>query len=338
MRKAAIAAVALLAAAGGGAWWWQARPIAVSMDKARSGPAADLVYATGYIEAQQPVSVSSRITAPVARVLVEEGDRVKAGQALVLLVDDEQRALLDQAGAQVRSAEVVERRAVALFKDGWVTGAARDNATTAADAARAARASAQARLDQLVVRANADGIVTKRDVYPGDLATPSKVLFQLGDPRKIRITATVDERDIARVRVGQAALMSSDAWPGRVIRAHVAEVTPGGDPTVRAFRVRLLPDQAVDLPMGLTLEINIVARERAQAVLVPTSAVVAAPAPAAADAARVWVVADGRASPRAIRKGASGTQAVEVVSGLRAGETVVINPPADLAAGQRVRL
>ena len=68
MRKAAIAAVALLAAAGGGAWWWQARPIAVSMDKARSGPAADLVYATGYIEAQQPVSVSSRITAPVARV------------------------------------------------------------------------------------------------------------------------------------------------------------------------------------------------------------------------------------------------------------------------------
>ena len=320
----------VLAAGGGAAWYWHDRPITVQVAQAQLGAASQQVYATGYVEAQQPVSVSSRITAPVAKVLVDEGASVKRGQALVLLAADEQRGLLDQARAQQRSAEVVEKRSLALFRDGWVTAAARDNATTAADAARAASATARARLDQLVVRANSDGIVTKRDVYPGDLATPTKVLFQLGDPARIRITATVDERDITRVAVGQKALMSSDALPGQAIPAHVSEVTPGGDPTARAFRVRLLPDGAGALPMGLTLEVNIITRERKAAVLVPATALTS-------DGAHVWVVTQGRAAPRTITKGANGTDKVEIAGGLRAGETVILNPPADLQPGQRLR-
>jgi len=154
-------------------------------------------------------------------------------------------------------------------------------------------------------------------------------LFQLGDPSRIRITATVDERDITRVAVGQKALMSSDALPG-AIPAHVSEVTPGGDPTVRAFRVRLLPDTDAPLPMGLTLEVNIITSERKAAVLVPASALVG-------DGRHVWVVAQGRAASRTITKGADGTSKVEITSGLRSGETVILNPPADLAEGQRLR-
>lgn len=325
-----VIGLGLVLAAGAGAWAWHDRPVVVQVAQAQLGAASQQVYATGYVEAQQPVSVSSRITAPVAKVLVEEGAAVRRGQALVLLADDEQHGLLDQARAQQRSAEVIERRNLALFRDGWVTAAARDNATTAADAARAASATARARLDQLVVRANSDGIVTKRDVYPGDMATPTKVLFQLGDPARIRITATVDERDITRVAVGQKALMSSDALPGRAIPAHVSEVTPGGDPTVRAFRVRLLPDGATPLPMGLTLEVNIITSERKAAVLVPVSSL-------AGDGRHVWVVAQGRAASRAITKGADGASKVEITSGLRSGETVILNPPADLAEGQRLR-
>lgn len=339
MGKAIWIAAGLAAAAGGGALWYETRPVTVSVDKVKSGPAADLVYATGYVEAQQPVSISSRITAPVDKVLVNEGDHVTQGQPLVLLASDEQRALVDQAAAQQRSAEVVEKRTNALFKEGWVTGAARDNATTTADAARAARATARARLDQLVIRAQISGIVTKRDVYPGDMALPTKVLLQLGDPAKTRITATVDERDIARVKVGQAALMASDAWPGRVIHAIVAEVTPAGDPTSRAFRVRLLAKDAPDLPLGLTLEVNIVTSERKAALLVPTSAVISAKDASGKDIkdqTRVYVVSEGHARLRTITKGTSGAAEVEVASGLKAGEVVVLNPPATLADGARV--
>ncbi|WP_320076707.1 efflux RND transporter periplasmic adaptor subunit [Novosphingobium ovatum] len=320
--------IAALGVAGAGLWHWRHQPATVAYARVGAGPAADLVYATGYVEAQQPVSVAARITAPVARILVAEGDRVQAGQVLAILDNTEQQGLLAQAAAQARSAETVERRTVALYRDGWVTGAARDSAVANADAARAARATASARLDQLMVRASAAGVVIKRDVYPGDLATPAKVLFQLGDPKQIRITATVDERDITRVRVGQSALMTSDAFAGRVIRAHVAEVTPAGDPTARAFRVRLLPDEAVSLPMGLTLEVNIIARENAHAVLIP---------PAAVSGGKVWVVEGGKAHQRAVTLGAAGKENTEVTAGLKVGETVILSPPADLAEGAAVR-
>ncbi|HZV09217.1 MAG TPA: efflux RND transporter periplasmic adaptor subunit, partial [Novosphingobium sp.] len=300
------AGLAGLAALGGAlAWAW--RPLPVEVARPTRGPAADLVYATGYVEAAEPVLVVARLTAPVLKVLVAEGQAVRKGQPLAILDAGEQRALAAQTAAQERAATLAEGRSLALFGDGWVTKAARDAAVADADAARAAHAAAAARIDQLVVRAGIDGIVTKRDIYPGELASPSRTLFQLGDPARQRITATLDERDIARIAPGQPALMSSDAWPGRVLHAHVAEITPGGDPTTRAFRVRLQADEHTVLPMGLTLEVNIIARQHPHALLLPASAV---------SGGRVWVVAQGRARPRAITTGIAGADRVEITGGL----------------------
>jgi RND family efflux transporter MFP subunit len=323
-----LAALALaIVAVAAAALVWRTQPVKVSLVQARIGPAVELVYATGFVEARQPVSVQGRITAPVAKVLVAEGDRVSRSQPLFLLADEEQSALLAQASAQRRAAEQIEARTVKLLHDGWVTRAARDQAVANADAARAGVRTALARQDQLIVRAQIDGIVTKLDIYPGELASPSRVLAQLGDPAQIRITATVDERDITRVRVGQPALMSSDAWPGRTINAAVAELTPTGDPTQRAFRVRLAPQSGADLPLGISLEVNIVTRREERAVLVPASAY--------ADG-HVWVVTSSRAARRAVKAGIKGAENVQIVSGLAAGETVIAVPPKGLAEGARV--
>lgn len=323
----ALAAIALLAIAG--AALWRGQPVEVSVARARIGPAAELVYATGFVEPMQPVMVQSRITAPVERVLVNEGDRVVRGQPLFLLADDEQRALVAQSAAQRRAAEQTEMRTTTLFRQGWVTRAARDQAVANADAARAAQATAGARQDQLVVRALIAGVVTKRDIEPGELATPTRVLAQLGDPGAVRITATVDERDIARVQLGQQALMSSDAWPGRTIAATVAEITPSGDPAQRAFRVRLHPGSSANLPLGLTLEVNIVTRRKDRALLVPTSALANG---------KVWIVADGKAIARPVQTGITGAESVEITQGLKAGNTIVSTPPPDLKPGQRVKV
>ncbi|MDE2405349.1 MAG: efflux RND transporter periplasmic adaptor subunit [Sphingomonadales bacterium] len=330
VQRKTIAIAALAVALAAGAFWaWQGKPRAVTVVAAHVGPATELVYATGYVEAQQPVTISSRITAPVSRVLVSEGDAVHRGQPLVLLAADEQQAALAQAAAQQRAAEQTEGRTVTLFRQGWVTKAARDQAVANADAARAATAAARARQGQLVIRAESDGVVTRRDVYDGDLATPGKALLLLGDPLRIRVTATVDERDIARVRVGQPALMANDAYPGKAIPAHVAEVTPGGDPTARAFRVRLLPDAAAGtLPIGLSLEVNLVTRREARALLVPAKALAAG---------RVWTVEDGKARAHAVTTGIAGADAVQVTAGLAAGARVIVSPPADLREGERVK-
>ena len=300
----------------------------VTVAKVARGPAVELVYATGFVDADHPVTVSSRLTAPVDAVLVREGDRVTQGQPLIRLDASEQRALLAQAQADAHARTLNERRVATLFEQGWVTSAANETARAGGQAARAQVSALKARLGQMTVRAGISGVVLKRDVEPGDLATPGKALLELGDPAQARVTATVDERDIVRVQVGQTALLSSDALPGKVIRGHVKEITPGGDPSQRAFRVRIGLTPDADLPFGLTLEVNIVTSEHENALLVPTSAVIDG---------HVWVVQNGRAEQREVRIGIEGTEKTEVLSGLKAGEPIIVHPPEGLEDGDRVR-
>ena len=322
-----VAGILILVGIGGGFWWWRTRPRPVEIAAVRVGPALQLVYATGVVETDQPVSVAARLTAPVRAVLVDEGDRVRRGQALVLLDDQDQRAFLAQSRAQARDAAMAEARIVPLFKQGWATRAARDTAVATADAARAAEAMAAAHVGQSVVRAGIAGIVLKRDVEPGDTAMPGRELMKLGDPARLRVTATIDERDMPVVRVGQAALLSSDAWSGRVLHGRVRQITPGGDPDQRAFRVRLAMADAPTMPIGMTLEVNIVARWVDRATLVPTGAL---------SGQNLRLVERGRAVRRSVRVGIVGAQQTQIEAGVRPGEQVITAPPADLHDGDRV--
>lgn len=317
------------AAAGAYALFVQSSP-RVDIAEARAGPAVELVYATGFVESENPVTVSSRVTAPIVAVLVEEGDRVSRGQPLVRLDDAEQRALLEQARADAQGKTLAERRVAALFEKGWVTRAQLDAAVASGRAARAAVSALEAKLDQFTIRAGIAGVVLKREAEPGDLAIPGSRLFELGDPAKARVTATVDERDIIRVTTGQEALLSTDALPNRILRGRVTEITPGGDPDQRAFRVYIALEDVEDLPFGLTLEVNIVTRRKQKALLIPVEAL---------SEAAVWVVGDDdRVGRRTVRTGIVGQEYVEIVSGIAEGERVVVDPPEDLEDRDRVRL
>lgn len=306
---------------------WRDRPISVEVVPARLGPAVEMVYASGFVEVEQPVGVSSRVTAPVTRVLVREGDRVRRGQPLIVLDDAEQRGAIAQANAELTRASLDEARKRTLFNEGWLARAGLEQAVASANVARAVASGARARADQYVVHSGIDGVVLKRDVEPGDLSSPAKTLLLVGDPQRLRVTATVDERDVPRLQVGQAALMSSDAWPGRVIRGHLREITPGGDPAQRAFRARIALDEAASLPLGLTLEVNIVTSRIEKAVLVPADVV---------SSGSLWVVSDGHAQRRPIKRGVAGVDLSQIVSGVKAGEQIITKPPASLRDGQRV--
>lgn len=318
----AIGSIAILV--GIGIWWTY--PRRVSVVQPHRGDAVELVYATGFVEPMQPVAVAARLTAPVIAIRVNEGDTVRKGQALLTLDDTDLRGAYAQAHALSVGATLAEKRAVTLFSQGWTTRADRDVAVANAEAARAAERMAAAKLGQNIVRAGIDGIVIKRDIEPGELAVPTRTLMLLGDPRRSRVTATVDERDIPRIRVGQRALISSDAWPGRVIRAHVAELTPTGDPEQRAFRARLLVDDGAQLPLGMSLEVNIITREVKDALLVPTSALVDS---------MIWTVVDGRAHRQHVFKGIEGEKSSEV-RGLATNAAVIDTPDSALREGERV--
>ncbi len=323
LRPLAVFAVILAAIVIG--WSYAMRPVTVAASRVSRGSVADVVYATGFVEPRRPVDVSSRVTAPVTAVLADEGDRVARGQALATLDAEDQRHTIAQLAAERVKAEQDEARAVALFQQGWMARSARDQAVAAANSARAAEASAKAKRDQYTIRAGISGVVLRRDVEPGDLATAAKTLFQLGDRKQLRVTATVDERDIPLVRTGSLAMMSTEAYPGRVLRGRVYEITPGGDPEQRAFRVRIQPDSL--LPIGLTLEVNMLVDQRDHALLVPPGSI--------RDSA-VWVVESGRARRVPVRVGIRGSDRTEIRSGLDDHACVISDPPLKLRNGDRI--
>lgn len=319
--------LALVTAAAAAALSYATRAASVAGARAVRGPVADLVYATGFVEPRRPVEVSSRVTAPVIRLLADEGDRVVRGQALAILDAEDQRETMAQLTANRVNAEQDERRALALFRQGWSTNEARDKAVGAANSARALEAAGRARLNQYTIRSGISGVVLRRDVEPGDLATSAKTLFELGDPHDLRVTATVDERDIPLVRTGSEAMMSTEAYPGRVLHGKVYEITPGGDPDQRAFRVRIRPESGRGLPIGLTLEVNIMVAQRQNAVLVPSSAV---------RDNMIWIVENGEAKRIAVETGIRGSDRTEVRRGVADGACVISDPPDGLKTAERV--
>jgi RND family efflux transporter MFP subunit len=171
--------------------------------------------------------------------------------------------------------------------------------------------------------------VLRRDAEVGEVVDTPAALFWIGEPRPLRVTAEVDEEDIAQVREGQDVLLRADAFPGRVLTATVAQITPKGDATRKAYRVRLALPEDTPLLIGMTVEANIVLRRTEDAVLVP---------PAAVRDGRVFVVRQQVVERRTVELGIEGPRAVEVRYGLARGEAVVLDPPAGLVDGQAVRL
>ncbi|MGG5811286.1 efflux RND transporter periplasmic adaptor subunit [Falsiroseomonas sp. CW058] len=344
----------LVLAGGGGVYAWLGLPPRVAIALATEGRALEAVYATGSVEPVHWARVGPATRARLMQVLVEEGSRVTQGQSLATLDDRQSRSLAEEAEARARfAAEDLARTRTLVARD----IAARATLERAERDARAARATADAagqRLDDYVVRAPTDGIVLRRDAEVGEVVDTPASLFWIGEPRPLRVTAEVDEEDIARIAVGQRVLLRADAFAGRVMTATVAQITPKGDTTRKAYRVRLaLPDDT-PLLIGMTVEANIVLREEAAAVLVPPGAVVLPAAARGGAAARassppaapngaprpavVWVVEKEVARRREVEIGVQGPSATEVRRGLAPGEAVILDPPAGLRDGQAVRL
>ncbi len=331
----------LLAVLAGGIWAVRAIPPHVAIATVTTGPALEAVYASGSVEPVHWARVGPATRARLTAVLVEEGARVREGQPMARLDDRQSRAMAEEAEARAQFATEDLARTRTLVARDIAARASLERAERDARAARAAADAARQRLEDYVVRAPTDGVVLRRDAEMGEVVDTPAALFWIGEPRPLRVTAEVDEEDIARIRIGQRALLRADAFPGQVLRAEVAQITPKGDTSRKAYRVRLALPEDTPLLVGMTVEANIVLREAAEAVLVPPAALRLAPNGAAGGgtrAASVWVVEKEVARRREVEAGVQGPRATEVRRGLQPGESVILDPPTTLTDGQSVRL
>ncbi|MFM7302260.1 MAG: efflux RND transporter periplasmic adaptor subunit [Alphaproteobacteria bacterium] len=329
MRARIIIPIFLLLLGLAGAWFWRGLPPAVAVATASTGPAVQAVYATGNVEPVHWAKVGPALRARITGVLVEEGARVQAGQPMAQLDDREARHRVEEAEARASFAQEDLARVRALVARDVASRAALDRAEAEARAVRAVAEAAQRRLDDYIVRAPSAGLVLRRDAEVGEVVDTPAALFWIGEPKPLRITAEVDEEDIAQIREGQRALLRADAFAGQVLTATVAQITPKGDATRKAYRVRLALPNDTPLMIGMTVEANIVLREATNAVLIP---------PAALRGDHVFIAQGEVAKRRQVTVGVQGPRAVEIRQGLAAGDVVVLDPPQGLKDGQAIRL
>ncbi len=327
-RRLPVLLIVLAALAGGAVLWARGSARELELSTPTRGPAVEAVYATGVVEPENWARVSAVTPGRLAEILVREGDAVREGQPLARLDDREARARVAELEAKAAYWREQIARSQALAQSGVRSRDAYEKDKSELNQVTAAIAASRQRRADLVVTAPIDGVVLRRDFEVGEVVGIDDALFWVGNPRPLRLTVDVDEEDIPRVRPGQKVLIKSDSFPGRVLEAQVGRITPKGDPVNKTFRVRVtLPDDT-PLMVGMTTEVNIVTAEKADALLVPATAVVDG---------KVFAVEDGRLAPRAVTLGIKGRNRVEVVEGLGAGEQVVTAPPAGLRPGERVR-
>jgi membrane fusion protein (multidrug efflux system) len=319
--------MAALAAVGG--WWWLTRGAQISAVATRRGTAVEIVYATGAVEPIHWAKVATLLRGRIVEFCDCEGRPVAKGDVLVHLDEREARAQLRELEARQEFLKQEMSRVSALVGRGAATEQAYERASMDLQQIQGQISVQTERIDQYTIVAPMDGIVLRRDGEIGEIADVGQILFRVGVPKPLQVVAEVNEEDIPRVAFDQTVLLRTDAFPDQRLVGRVQDITPMGDPASKTYRIRVaLPDDT-PLKPGMSVEANIVTRERAGALLIPADAV---------QGTTVAVLVGDRIAKRQIDVGIRGTQAVEVLAGLADGDHVASPIGPNLVDGARVRL
>lgn len=369
----------LLVAAIIAVFFWRARPNAVEVRTATarnvssSGGERTVLNASGYVTARRAATVSSKVTGKVVEVLIEEGMKVKEGQVLARLDDSNVKANLGVAQAQVAAARAALEETRAQLKQAKLelertSKLAAQNIATQSDLdrAQADAQSLEARLDRqqmdvvvaertvdggrqqmddLIIRAPFDGIVTTKDAQPGEMISPVSAgggftrtgIGTVVDMSSLEIEVDVNESYINRIEPGQPVEATLDAYPDWKIPCKVIAIIPTADRQKSTVKVRvgfdqldprILPEMSAKVAFQQTTETASVTR----AVVVPKDAVQSRDGQDI-----VFIVENGRVERRAVAVSGSQNDDATISAGLSGGERVVVDAPKELEDGAAVK-
>lgn len=307
-------------------------PMPVDVDTARVQTVTDAVRATGRIEAVNAVELRPDEQGRITAILFREGQSVARGTPLIQIDDAMLRAQAARAEAERDLARQQLERVRRLREQNASSSADLERAQATARSADAALAVLQVQIERTTIRAPFAGVVGQRFVSPGDYVTNSTRLLTLQTVDPHQAVIEVPERHAVRLRRGQTLEFTVAAHPGRVFRAQVDFIDPVVQPTSRTIMVKARapnPDRLL-LP-GMFIEARLATARRVSAVVVAEDAV-----QPLRTANIVWAVVDGKATRRVVQLGARAQGAVEIVSGVNAGELVVVGGLERMAEGMAV--
>lgn len=366
-----------------------------------------VLNATGYIVAAHKIQVASKVLGKVAWIGVEKGDRVKEGQIIVRLEDDEYRAQLQQASGQLtnldarlrellngsrpeeiaaaqanlnvsradlENARVNLGRIRKLHEEKVFSKQQLDDALARYDSqearvnsllktfelvrigprqeqidavrgqveqARGSVAFYQTQLENTVIRAPVTGTILERAVEKGEFVTTSFVgergakgyVVSLADLNDLEVELDISQNDFGRLRFNQRGVVTTDAFPDVKYEGAIGEISPEANRQKATVQIKVTvknPDDRLRPEMNASVAFlsdeKPAAREAA--LIVPASAV---------RNGAVFVLLEGRAVRRPVKTGPVSSQGIRIIEGLIGGEDLLIDPPAELKDGDKVR-
>jgi RND family efflux transporter MFP subunit len=303
--------------------------VSVQTQTAESKPRAMSEEVAGTIRAKTRATLEARLNARIEAMPVALGDKVRKGQLIARLDAGEIPARLDQAQATLEQAERDWKRTSSLFEQHSATQAELDAASSRKQVASAAVAEAKAMIAYLEINSPFDGVIARKWAQAGDLALPGKPLADIEDPSALQLEADVPEGIASNLKRDTSLSLHVDAM-NRDFSGVVSEMSPTADSASRTFRVKL------DLPQNPGLMPGQFAR-----LSVPIGDKVSVRVPAAAVVQRgqlemVFAVADQHARLHLVRTGKRVGDEIEILSGLDAGQRVIVRGADQLTDGQPV--
>lgn len=306
---------------------------------------------SGSLRALRQASVKARVPGEVREVLVREGETVQAGQVLVRMDGTDYQARVEQARGSLQAARGQQEIAVkardnnrALLEKGFISKNAFDTtdsqyriAQANVDAARGALDVAQKALGDTVIRAPIAGVVSSRSVQPGEKVAADNRLLDVVDLGQLEMEAAVPAADILHVAAGQEVRLRVDGLD-RPLAGKVARINPATTAGSRSIMVYVQVDNPQGLlRAGMFAEARLTLERRADVLLVPATAI-----QKDAGAAFVYVIENGKLARKPVTTGMQGSDgerdAVEILSGLQPGATVVRTNLGVLRPGTDVRI
>jgi len=330
--------------------------------------------ASGYVVAGRKAAVASKITARLIELTVEEGSRVKEGQVIARLENEDTLAARDQAEANLKLARANLESAKAqldeatktylrykqLVAGGYVARSAYDTAQAAYERAQAGVAAAEASirastaalesvkvaLNYTLIRAPFDAVVLTKDADVGDIITPlgaaanaKAAVVTIADMSSLQVEADVSETNLGVVKVGQPCEIQLDALPDSRFRGVVHMIVPTADRTKATIMVKVrFVDKDPRILPEMRAKVSFLSRPVKQEEEKPRTVVNPAAVVTNDGKSRVFVVQEGKVKVMPVTLGPPLGDMVEVLNGVKSGDRVVVKPSKRLKDGSRIKI
>ncbi len=313
------------------------RLIGVEAKKVTIGTTLREIKSIGTLKANAEVVIKAEISGKISEILFEEGSKVHKGDTLIKFEDDLYKAEKDKYEAEYTMMKAEYERVDNLYKQKVGSKKAYDEAFAKMQAAQAQLSSATAQLARTVIKAPFDGTIgiLKGSVTPGNMVQQQTELVYMVDNSMMKVEFSVPAKYIDDVAPGQNVEITVDAYSGKVFSGTVDAIDSEVDTKNHSILVKaIIPNKNGHLRHGMFANVRLVTGEKSGVVLIDEDALLRE-----GSIEYVWVIDEkGRAYRKRVLSGAKDINGVEIVAGLREGETVVTTGQLKLSEGLMTKI